>query len=293
MAVFSCGISPAKCDAPQNEDILLAQLFFVDGVYDYTGNVFMHKPVGDALFMWDKDTGKPITMPMEDFMRDILMAEDVESIKTMMEIENGEDGATGPQGPAGATGATGAAGSQGIQGIQGIQGPAGTNGTNGTNATVSGAAPIVVTAGVVSLNSATTSTAGSLSAADKTKLDGISPRIFSTPSFSSATTATILSSTRDASVSYDIDASLNITLLAGQSVTATLKYADNSSMSTNAVTVSSQVASSSGVLSLVQSNTLKLTGMVPAGKYRQITFAVTGTGTVTPSTLKAAQEILQ
>lgn len=127
-----------------------------------------------------------------------------------------------------------------------------------------------------------------------TALQASSPSVpsYSTPTFSSITTATVLSSTRKSQVNYDIDASVSISLLAGQSVTAILTYADNSGMSTNPVVVSSQTTTNSGVLGLTQSNTLKISGMIPPNKYRKVTFSVTGTGVVTPTTLKAGQEIL-
>lgn len=114
---------------------------------------------------------------------------------------------------------------------------------------------------------------------------------YSTPTFSGSTAATKLSATRDAAVSYDYDATIAISVLAGQSITATLKYADDSGMTTNVVTVSSQIASNSGVLGLSQTNTLKVAGRIPANKYRQVTFSVTGSATA-PSTLKAGQEVL-
>lgn len=93
-------------------------------------------------------------------------------------------------------------------------------------------------------------------------------------------------------VSYDINATVAISILAGQSITATLRYADNSGMSTNVVTVSTQTASNSGVLGLSQTNTLKLSGIIPAGKYRQITFSSSGSPTL-PSSFAAAQEVLR
>lgn len=124
-----------------------------------------------------------------------------------------------------------------------------------------------------------------------TAINATQARVFNTPTFASATTAVKLSSTRDAETSYDVDAVLNLTLLSGQSVIATLKYADNSGMSTNVVTVSSQIAASSGVLGLNQTATLKLSGWIPANKYRQVTFAVTG-GASAPTTLRAAEEVL-
>lgn len=116
-------------------------------------------------------------------------------------------------------------------------------------------------------------------------------RVFSTPTFSGITTAAQLSTTRDGEVCYDIDATVTISLLAGQSVTAILTYADNSAMSTNPVVVSSQVVSNSGVLGLTQINTLKVSGYIPANKFRKVTFAVTNSATA-PTTLKAGQEVL-
>lgn len=116
-------------------------------------------------------------------------------------------------------------------------------------------------------------------------------RTFSTPTFSGITTAAQLSTTRDAEVFYDIDATVVISLLAGQSVTATLTYADNSGMSTNPVVVSSQGIANSGVLGLTQINTLKLAGLIPANKFRKVTFATTNSA-ATPAALKAGQEVL-
>lgn len=116
-------------------------------------------------------------------------------------------------------------------------------------------------------------------------------KIFSTPTFSSVTTATQLSTTRDTEVTYAFDATVTISLIAGQSVRATLTYADNSGMSTNPVVVDSSITQNSGVLNLTQLNTLKVSGMIPANKYRKVTFAITG-GSTAPSTISAGQEVL-
>lgn len=97
-----------------------------------------------------------------------------------------------------------------------------------------------------------------------------------TPTFSGSTTATLLSASRKAQVSYAYDASVNITLLAGQFITATLSYADNAAMSSNVVVVDSASTGNSGVLGLNQTNTLRLGGIIPAGKYRRVTFTSTG-----------------
>lgn len=121
----------------------------------------------------------------------------------------GATGAQGPQGdvgPTGATGATGAAGTTGAQGPQGDVGPTGPAGATGaTGATgpqppLSSATPAAVGASgsagastdgaradhVHALAAATTSTPGSMSAADKTKLDGIATGATNTPFAGSA-----------------------------------------------------------------------------------------------------------
>lgn len=113
----------------------------------------------------------------------------------------------------------------------------------------------------------------------------------STPTFSSATTATKLSSTRKAFVSYSFDSTVSITLLAGQTVTATLRYADNVGMSTNVVVVKTARTSNGGVLGLSQTNNLDLFGYIPADKHRQVTFTVSG-GASNPSVLTSGQETL-
>lgn len=115
--------------------------------------------------------------------------------------------------------------------------------------------------------------------------------VYLSPTFSSVSTAAILSSYRNAQVSYSFNATVNISILAGQSITATLKYADNAGMSVNPVTVDTAISSNSGVLGLTQINTLKLNGMIPAGKYRQVTFSITG-GATLPNALAGGQEVL-
>ena len=87
----------------------------------------------------------------------------------------GFQGLTGNTGPQGAIGLQGAIGPTGPQGIQGV---AGANGTGaGTVTSVSGVAPIVVSMGtstpLLSIVAATTVAPGSMSAADKVKLEGV------------------------------------------------------------------------------------------------------------------------
>ena len=81
-------------------------------------------------------------------------------------------------GPKGDKGDTGDTGSQGLTGATGATGATGPQGPTGPVSSVSGTAPIQVTTGastpVVSIDPATGTDPGSMSAADKTKLDAIS-----------------------------------------------------------------------------------------------------------------------
>lgn len=113
---------------------------------------------------------------------------------------------------------------------------------------------------------------------------------FSTPTFSSATSATQLSSTRPASVLYTFPTSMT-SLVTSQTLTATLEYADDSGFTTNVVTVNSDVQGCSGILSLVLSGRLQVQGTIPAGKYRRVVLGQTGGATV-PTTLSSGQEVL-
>lgn len=140
------------------------------------------------------------------------------------------------------------------------------------------------------VNSDWNSSSGLSQVLNKPTIPVILSRSFSTPTFSSSTTATQLSTTRDALVSYCYNATVTISVLAGQSVTASLKYADNSGMTTNPVLVDTSITSNSGVLGLTQVNALKLSGIVPAGKFRQVTFSVSGA--TAPSALASGQEVL-
>ena len=113
---------------------------------------------------------------------------------------------------------------------------------------------------------------------------------FSIPTFSSATTATQLSTTRNAQVLYTFPTSMT-SLLTSQALTATLQYADDAGFTTNVVTVNSDVQGCSGILSLVLTGRLQVQGIIPAGKYRKVTLAQSGGATV-PTTLTSGQEVL-
>lgn len=171
------------------------------------------------------------------------------------------------------------------------------NFNSGVDARISATLPVTYTSGVIAINNATSTTNGAMSASDKAKLDAmpsISGRVFlPNTTFANTTTAQQLSSSKDAFVSYVYPGTVTISLLAGQSVSAYLKYADDSSMSINVRTVAYDVVANSGVLNLTQTQGLRVSGYVPAGKWRQVTFQTTGSGTATPTFLGSNQEILE
>lgn len=113
----------------------------------------------------------------------------------------------------------------------------------------------------------------------------------SVPTFSDATTAQRLSTTKIAHVKYAFDASVTISLLAGSSIRAILEYADDAGMSVNVVRVESNQIQNSGVLGLTQGDTLSVAGWIPANKYRKVRFTTTG-GATAPTALDSAQEVL-
>lgn len=89
----------------------------------------------------------------------------------------GNVGATGAKGDKGDTGATGPQGIQGLQGTTGATGAAGATGAQGPSGVIAVTAPITnsgtSTSANIGISPATSSTAGSMSAADKAKLDGL------------------------------------------------------------------------------------------------------------------------
>jgi hypothetical protein len=115
-------------------------------------------------------------------------------------------------------------------------------------------------------------------------------RSFSSPNFSNVTTATKLSDDQDCYVNYVFPTSLT-SLLASQSLTATLQYADDSGFSTNIVTVNVDLNACSGILSLTLGGRLQTIGIIPKGKYRKVTLAQVGGATV-PTSISSSQEVL-
>ncbi|MEE7442658.1 hypothetical protein [Methylobacterium oryzae] len=89
-----------------------------------------------------------------------------------------------------------------------------------------------------------------------------------------------LSDTRPTLVVYALQANLSALVLAGQSVTATLEYADASDMA-NPTTIEPLTNSISGVLNMATANGILLAGLVPAGKYARIKTSGTNGATAT------------
>lgn len=181
----------------------------------------------------------------------------------------GDTGAAGATGTAGSTGAKGDTGAQGATGLTGATGTAGTNGTNGTNATTT--------------SNATTSVAGLMSAADKTKLDGLpAARVFNN-NVSTRTIQTVaaagngwqIDATRDAEVGYSVGISTTISLSGNASGYVALEIAaTNSATAANWTEIDRVTSGQSGSLviglTLTQSAGGSVRGWVPAGWYARM-----------------------
>lgn len=103
-----------------------------------------------------------------------------------------------------------------------------------------------------------------------------------------------ISSTRDSMVSYSVDISASLTLTGGATGTVYLEYADDSGFTTNVVTVNSTANGNTGALtiglSLTQTSSATLTGMIPSAKYVRIRTANTSGS---PSFIyRSSQEVL-
>lgn len=119
-----------------------------------------------------------------------------------------------------------------------------------------------------------------------------------TRSFTSPTrplnTAFQISTTQDAIVSYSVDISASLSLLAGATGTVYLRYADDSAHTTNVVEVCRTANGNTGTLTLglglTQTNTGTISGVIPTGKYAKL---VTENTTGTPTFIyRKAQEVL-
>lgn len=118
-------------------------------------------------------------------------------------------------------------------------------------------------------------------------------RIFATPS-RSLNSAFQISAYRDADVSYSVDIATSVSLSGGAVGTVFLEYADDSGFTTNVKEVQRYVNGNTGTLviglTLNQTATAPLHGIIPAGKYARIRTANT-TGTPT-FTFRSAHEAL-
>lgn len=103
------------------------------------------------------------------------------------------------------------------------------------------------------------------------------------------------SASKDTYISVTVDVGATLSLTGGQTGTVTLEYADDSGITTNVKTVQSSVNGNTGTLtvglSLTQTATCSLNGIIPAGKFVRIrTTNTTGTPTFT---LRAVQEVFE
>lgn len=116
---------------------------------------------------------------------------------------------------------------------------------------------------------------------------------FATPTRGLNGTAFQVDASRAAFVSYTVDVACTLSLTGGQTGTVTLQYADDSAFTTNVTTVQSSVSGNTGTLtvglSLTQTTTASLTGLIPAGKYVKILTANTAGTPV--FTYRSAQEV--
>lgn len=115
-------------------------------------------------------------------------------------------------------------------------------------------------------------------------------RTFASPVTITLNSASKISMTRDAFVSYPIEIGVSSLLLGSASCSLYLDYADNSGMSTNLVTFGPFTTAISGVLNVVNTGPVTVSGMIPKNKFRRVR-SVTNSGTVT-FTPRAGQEVL-
>lgn len=118
-------------------------------------------------------------------------------------------------------------------------------------------------------------------------------RSFSTAS-RSLNTGFQVSASRDALVSYSVDISTSVSLVGGQVGTVYLEYADDAAFTVNLMEVGRFVNGNTGTLvvglTLNQTNTAPVNGLIPANKYVRLR---TQNNTGTPTfTYRSGQEVL-
>jgi hypothetical protein len=177
-------------------------------------------------------------------------------------------------------------------------------GAKADTAVQSGTAPLSVAGTAMSLAAATQSVAGSMSAADKVKLDGIASWTFGSPINATRTIQTVaaaangwqLSSTRNATVSYSAALTTTTTIGGPSDGSVVLEVCPtNSATAASWITVNtmraSQTATLAVVLNLTSVNTSTVVGIVPAGYFVRLR-SITTSGTFS-SAFISGQEILQ
>lgn len=116
-------------------------------------------------------------------------------------------------------------------------------------------------------------------------------KTFNAPVTRALDTAFQISATQDAYVAYPVEIRVQSLLLGNAAGWVYLDYADNSGMSTNLKTFGPFKNTTSGVLSLDNTGTVTLTGVIPAAKYVRLRTA-TQSGTVSYAS-QPGQEVLQ
>lgn len=128
---------------------------------------------------------------------------------------------------------------------------------------------------------------------NKPSITSVDAMSFANPS-RSLNSAFQVSSTRASYVNYSVDIATTVSLAGGQVGTVFLEYADDSGFTTNVKEVGRFVNGQTGTLvvglTLNQTNTAQVQGMIPAGKYVRLRTANT-TGSPT-FTFRSAQEVL-
>lgn len=177
-------------------------------------------------------------------------------------------------------------------GVSGISGTNGTNGSNGSAATISigtvstgspGSSATVTNAGTsnaavlnFSIPAGQTGSTGVAGNTGATGAPGTPPvKTFNSPlKILAINSIQQISTTQDAQVSYSVDIITSVSLSGGATGTVFLEYADNLAFSTNVKEVGRFVNGQSGTLvvglTLTQTSTANLNGVIPAGKYARL-----------------------
>lgn len=249
--------------------------------YSYSSNLFYRNgnavplEVDDSLQWVDAQITGEMMMLLTLNDRDSMLLDSVSALRASVQNITLLPGPTGPTGPQGATGSQGPIGPQGSQGLSGV-----------ANAT----APITYTAGTqtVGITAATTSAAGSMSAADKTKLDAFPTynARTSTSATRSFNTAFQPSTTTWTRVNYSVLVTSSATLLGGQEGSVILEKASNSSFTSNVMELGRLTGGNSVSLAIAITAVDKAGGQLsgdvePSYYVRLRTVNTTGTPTFT------------